>query len=85
MIEVESLLNSRPLTYTSTDEIVEPTCVCITPSHLLCGRRIWAFPDVQVEDKNEYSPNVEIEADKLTRRMKHLAQTLKIFLDSMED
>ena len=35
-IEVESLLNSRPLTYISADEPLQP----LTPSHLLCGRRV---------------------------------------------
>ena len=59
VIEVELLLNSRPLTYIPTNELVKP----LTPSHLLRGRRILTFPDVPVEDEDGYSPNVEIESN----------------------
>ena len=33
--EIETILNSRPLTYVSCEEIYEP----LTPSHLMMGRR----------------------------------------------
>ena len=36
LIEVEAVVNSRPLTYVTTDDLDEP----LTPSHLLTGRRI---------------------------------------------
>jgi len=39
--EVEMILNSRPLSYVSTEYIEEP----LTPSHLLIGRRIVSMPD----------------------------------------
>ena len=39
--EVEMIVNSRPLSYLSTESIQEP----ITPSHLLTGRRVMSLPD----------------------------------------
>lgn len=40
-VEVEAVLNSRPLSYVSMDNLEEP----LTPSHLLTGRRILSLPD----------------------------------------
>ena len=39
-LEIESTLNSRPLTYVSSDELDEP----ITHSHLVVGRRVNSIP-----------------------------------------
>ena len=39
--EVEMILNSRPLSYVSTEDLKEP----LTPSHLLMGRRVLSLPD----------------------------------------
>ena len=39
--EIEAVLNSRPLTYVSTDDLEEP----LTPSHLLLGYRVLSLPD----------------------------------------
>ncbi len=41
LTEIESTLNSRPLTFVSTEDLDEP----ITPSHLINGRRISSLPD----------------------------------------
>ena len=47
VVEVEAVLNDRPLTYfSSTPDDPEP----LTPSHLLCGRRIVALPHAFIED-----------------------------------
>jgi len=42
LIEVECILNSRPLTYLYPDDLEEP----LTPSHLSNGRRMLSLPDV---------------------------------------
>ena len=73
VIEVEGLLNSRPLTYMSSDELIEP----ITPSHLLCGRRIATLPDHPTKDEDEYVLGNENTGNKITRRMKHLNQVME--------
>ena len=41
IVEVEAVLDSRPLSYVSMYDIDEP----LTPSHLLPGRRILSLPD----------------------------------------
>ena len=38
--EIESVINSRPITYVYSDEVVEP----LTPSHLLIGKRSTQLP-----------------------------------------
>ena len=41
LTEVEMILNCRPLSYISTEDIEEP----LTPSHLMTGRRLLSLPD----------------------------------------
>ena len=43
IVEVESIINSRPLTYISDDQ--DGTTGCLTPSHLLNGQRITTIPN----------------------------------------
>ena len=69
VIEVEAVLNSRPLTYVSSEDVEEP----LTPSHLLVGYRIMTLPDPSVPDDPDYTP------EGLTRRMSHLSKTLQRF------
>ena len=75
LAEIESVVNSRPLTYISADDTEEP----LTPSHLIVGRRIFNLPDhlSHLEDigDKEFSFN----PTQLTRRMKHLANILNHF------
>ena len=41
LTEVEAIINSRPLSYVSSDDLEEP----LTPSHLVTGRPILSLPD----------------------------------------
>jgi len=49
IVEVESVLKNRPLTYVSPDADEIET---ITPSHLLCGRQIVSLPHYDVQLTN---------------------------------
>ena len=69
VIEVEAVLNSRPLTYVSSEDVEEP----LTPSHLLVGYRILTLPDLTIPDDPDFS------SQGLTRRMSHLSRTLQHF------
>ena len=53
LVEVECTVNSRPLTYVSTDELeVEP----LTPSHLLCGHRIQSLlPEIILDSDSSFN------------------------------
>lgn len=41
VVEVESIINSRPLTYLSPSDLEEP----LTPFHLVAGKRVVNLPD----------------------------------------
>lgn len=69
--EIEAVLNSRPLTYVSTDDLEEP----LTPSHLLLGYRVLSLPDPPLSDDPDYVES----ANDLSRRMKHLLKTSEKF------
>ena len=68
--EVECVLNSRPLTYMSSDGLEEP----LTPSHLMTGRRLLSIPDEIVVAEEETS-----EVSLLTRRRRYLLLLLSHF------
>ena len=72
--EVELILNSRPLSYVSTEDIDEP----LTPSHLLMGRRLLSRPEANY---NKDDPDFDINLDKndLTWRMRHLSNVMNYF------
>ena len=70
VVEIECVLNSRPLTYVSTEDIEEP----LTPSHLLTGRRLLSIPDESVVAEEE-STDVKI----LTRRQRYVVSLLSHF------
>lgn len=53
VVEIEAVLNDRPLTYQSAD-ILDPEP--LTPSHLLYGRRITTLPYIPTEDDELTDP-----------------------------
>ena len=62
LVEVESIVNSRPLTYVQDDQ--DGTNYSLTPSHLIYGRRIATSP-------NTAHFEVVSTHDSLTRRFQH--------------
>ena len=74
--EVELILNSRPLSYVSTEDLEEP----LTPSYLIIGRRLLSLPGVTsqgIEDP-DYQVFPSSPAD-LSKRMQHLNRILDHF------
>ena len=71
--EVEMVLNSRPISYVSSEDFDEP----LTPSHLLTGYRVLTIPGPSgdTSDPDYRSGN----AADLCRRLRHLNKTLNDF------
>lgn len=70
LTEIEATLNSRPLTFVSTEDLDEP----VTPSHLIYGRRIKSLPDAG--KPGEESRVEEMSTNKAEKRVRYL-RTLK--------
>ena len=62
IVEIEGIVNSRPLTYIYDDSVDE----ILTPSHLLLGRRLLSKFEEDFDDGNKVDNTI------LTKRMKHL-------------
>ena len=73
--EIESIINSHPLSYVSAGDTEEP----LTPSHLLIGRRVLNLPDHLGYSSDPGDEDFDIDSTQLTRRMKHLSNTLNHF------
>ena len=73
--EIESIINSRPLSYVSAEDTEEPS----TPSHLLIGCRVLKLPDHLGHLCDPGDKDFDIDSTQLTRRMKHLNNTLNHF------
>ena len=73
LTEVEGVINSRPISYVSSDDTEEP----LTPAHLLCGRRLLSLPDsiCYSDPEEEYG----LTRGHLTRRLVHLNKLLSDF------
>ena len=75
LTEIEAVLNSRPLSYVSGEDIDEP----ITPSHLIVGRRLLSLPDhldhMCVLEDGDYT----LDEHHVTRRIKHINNVLNHF------
>ena len=76
IVEVEAILNDRPITFVSSEINDEEP---LTPSHLLYGRRITSLPfDLPVSDDELTDPNYGNETD-INRRVKLQAIILQRF------
>jgi len=72
-VEVEALLNDRPITYVSSD-VRDPEQ--ITPSHLLHGRRIVTLPHPAVQDDEITDPEFG-DAPEIRQKVKTRALIIK--------
>ncbi len=75
LTEIEAVLNSRPLSYISAEDLEEP----LTPSHLLVGRRILNLPNHISYQSDPDDEDFTINSVHLTRRVKHLNYSLNQF------
>ena len=73
-VEVEIILNSRPLSFVSSEDVDEP----LTPSHLLYGRRLFNLPD-SVNTRDLSDPDFEMSSTDLSKRMSHLSNVMNQF------
>ncbi|XP_067029774.1 uncharacterized protein [Acropora muricata] len=73
LVEVEGTLNSRPLTFVSSDDVEEP----LPPYHLFYGRRILSLPDFS--RNREASPNQAVSFGDLPRIRKYMQLLLEQF------
>ena len=71
--EIEAVINSRPLTYLSADDLDEP----LTPSHFICGKRIQNLPGGPHEEKGD--EEFTTTQPMLSKRLRHLNRMLNQF------
>ena len=80
VVEVESMLNDRPLTYVKSN-LQDPQP--LTPSHLLYGRRIQQAPRLLEDQEEENDPSfvdgvdLRKRVDKLTQLISHFSSRWK--------
>ena len=69
--EAEMILNCRPISYVSTEDLEEP----LTPGHLIIGRRISGLPEVDCPQDEDFG----ISQSDLSKRARHLNTILSHF------
>ena len=75
VVEIEAVINSRPMSYVSSSDYEEP----LTPSHLVVGRRLLNLPDYLGYTCDPGDEDFEVNASQPTKRVKHLASVLNHF------
>ena len=75
LCDIEGVLNSRPITYIYTDGIGH----ALTPSHLVCGKRLSTLPSRSAEDELIGYPE---DQSTFTRRMIYLSTLMKNYWKS---
>ena len=76
LAEVEMILNSRPLSYVSSEDIEEP----LTPSHLLIGHRVLNLPDTVVTcSEGDIDEDIDVSQESLSKRARHLSVIMEHF------
>ena len=75
LTEVEAIINSRPLSYVSSEDLDEP----LTPSHLLSGRRILSLPDSTVATGYDSDEDFQVTSQDVHARMCNLNKILDQF------
>jgi len=73
IVEIEAVLNNRPLTYVSAD-LKDPDP--LTPSHLLCGQHITSMPQAITND-DKSDPTFEVPP--IRQMAKHQNQLIQHF------
>ena len=74
VMEVESIISSRLLSYVTMDDMEEP----FTPSQLLVGRQLFGLPD-NLCYESDGDDDVGGDQGCLTRRMKYLSNVIDMF------
>ena len=72
--EVEMIINSRPLSYVTADDLEEP----LTPAHLLMGKRTMSLPD-SLCCGQDLDDDIQVSVPVLNKRMRHLNSILNHF------
>ena len=68
LIQIESIVNSRPLTFITTEEVCEP----LTPSHLIYGERLISAINNEYIDDTTF----DISSEQCSNRVKYIQKLL---------
>ena len=76
LAEMEMILNSRSLSYVSSEDIEEP----LTPSHLLIGHRVLNLLGTMMAcSEDDTGEDVNVSQESLSKRARHLSAIMGHF------